>query len=415
MGVKWIDAFFMATSAVCVTGLSLYDIGQEFSVFGQCIILLLIQFGGLGIMTFSTFFVLFLSGKMSLKSKLLIKETLIDTSDALNFKKLLMNIISYTLLFELIGAILFYLCLPFSKKGIFVSMFHSISAFCNAGFSLYSNSLEDFTHHSMLVCIVGTLIILGGLGAVVVRDLLGLYQKPFRLWWKSINLQTKVVLVTTSFLLIIGTIFFYAAERNGAMKDQSVKVKLTHAFFQSATTRTAGFNSLNMSELSDSSYIVTCGLMVIGGSPGSTAGGIKTTTFAILFAMFLMVVKNKRQVVIFQRSIMPQLVYRAATVVICAMGLILVVSCCLMLTENYESAIFVQRGKFLTLLFETCSAFGTVGLSSGITPSLSVSGKILITFLMYVGRVGPLTLAMIFATFEKPLNIGYPDGKLMIG
>ncbi len=413
--LPWVNSFFMATSAVCVTGLSLYNIGEYFTFFGQLIILLLIQFGGLGIMTFSTFFLLFFKGKMSLKSRFLIKETLADSPDVYNIKKLLYKIVLYTFVIEFVGAVIIYLSLPEGQRTIFNAIFHSVSAFCNAGFSLYSTSLENFSNNYLLVLTVGFLIILGGLGVVVIRDLFLLLKLPFRQWWNKINLQSKVVISVTFILLLAGTFAFVFTEKNTTLSNKSLSYKIVNAFFQSLTTRTAGFNSLKMSNLSDSTYVIMAILMFIGGSPGSTAGGIKTTTFAIIMGIIFMVIRNKKEVVLFRRKIPNDLIFKAITLTVLSIMLIIFITCVLLMTENYHSPIFTKHGKFLTLLFETISAFGTVGLSTGITPYLSNMGKCLITLLMYIGRVGPLTLFIVFAELEKPLNLSYPEGKLMIG
>lgn len=411
------DALFMATSATCVTGLSLFSIGDDFTLYGQIIILTLIQVGGLGIMTFSVLFLIFLRGKLSMTSRLVMMETLIDTQQVVNMKKLTVKIILYTLAFELVGTILFMIFLsPDKSNRFFNALFHSISGFCNAGFSLYHNSLERYAQDTGVLLTMSVLIITGGLGVVVVKDLFMINRvRSFRPWINTITMQTRVVLTATIFLLTLGTTLFFFTESRSTMQGESVGYRLQNAFFLSTTSRTAGFNTVPTGELSEPTKLFTISLMFIGASPGSTAGGIKTTTFIILIAMIMSVIRNRREVIIFKRRIVLEMVMRAATIFVFALLLVLAATAMLLVTESHLQESMIVQNPFLQFLFEATSAFGTVGLSTGITPYLSEPGKLIITLLMYIGRIGPLTMALIFAGFERPLKISHPEARVMIG
>lgn len=415
--LSWIDALFMATSATCVTGLSLYSIGEDFTFFGQVVILTLIQLGGLGIMTYSVLFLIFLRGKISMSSRLILTETLIDTHQVINIKKLTKKIFLYTLAFELAGTLMFLLFLsPSQHSRFFNALFHSISGFCNAGFSLYPDSLERYAYDSRVLLTMSVLIIMGGLGVVVVKDIFLLPKlKSIRMWLRKITMQTRVVLLATVFLLFLGSVLIFFTEYNGTMHNTTIGHRLLNSFFLSTTSRTAGFNTLPTGDLQDQSQLITIFLMFIGASPGSTAGGIKTTTFIILLAMVITVIKNRKDVIIFRRRIALEMVLRAATIFIFALLLVVITTLLLLITEGHMYGGISAQTPFLPFLFEATSAFGTVGLSTGITPHLSEAGKLIITLLMYAGRIGPLTMALIFAGFESPLNIGYPEARIMIG
>ncbi|MDP2172608.1 MAG: TrkH family potassium uptake protein [Candidatus Cloacimonadaceae bacterium] len=400
------DALFTATSATCVTGLIVRDTGTYFTLFGQLVILLLIQIGGLGIMTVSTAFAIVLGQRITLKLESVMHK-MVGGTQHLDVFSLLKNIVIVTLIIECIGAVLLYLTFsgiypPF--QAFYLSVFHSVSAFCNAGFSLFDSGLMAYTDNVNVNLSITALILLGGLGFTVLIDLhryLFIKEKI-----KKLSLHTKIVLLTSGVLLAVGFISYYVAEYNGLMSGFTISRRVLSSWFQSVTTRTAGFNTIDTGGLSKASILITLVLMFIGASPGSTGGGIKTTTFAVLVLSVTSMLKGKRDLGIYNRKL-PQSNYREATSLITlTVGIVFFIVFILMLVEPHG---------FEKLLFEAISAFGTVGLSMGITADLSVAGKILITVLMYIGRIGPLTMIYAFSIRKHYLNVNYAEEKIAIG
>lgn len=404
----FLKALFTSTSAVCVTGLVVVDTGTHWNVTGQIIILVLIQIGGLGIMTMATSVAFIIGRKISLKSRLIMQEALNQFTIS-GVVKLTQYIIITTLIIEGIGA--FFLAMNFIpdygvKKGIFFGIFHSVSAFCNAGFDIIGGgrSLTQYTENLSVNFIVMTLIILGGLGFTVIIDVLKNRS------YKKLSLHSKIVIVMMVILIVVGFLLFLLMEFNNpnTMKDLSLKGKLTASLFQSVTTRTAGFNSIPLDQMYDSSKLLTVVLMFIGGAPGSTAGGMKTTTIALVILLIVSAVKGRNDVEFSKRRISNDNVNRALTVVGVGVSLGFLVVFLLTITEKGTS--------FLTLLFEAISALGTVGLSLGYTPSLSPMGQVIIIVTMFAGRVGALTI--VFALADKQKNkalIRYPESKVSVG
>ncbi len=401
-----VDALFTATSATCVTGLVVVDTGSHFSLFGQIVILLLIQIGGLGIMTISTVFALLLGQRINLKLENVMHQV-VGGSYAINLYQLLKNIILVTAVIELLGALGLYF--KFSQdfaplKAAWVSVFHSVSAFCNAGFSPLSGNLAGYVDSITVNTMVTGLIIMGGLGFTVIIDLLHYFFVGAKV--KKLNLHSKVVLLTTAALVVFGFIVFYIAEYHSSMAGFGVYRRVLSSWFQSVTTRTAGFNTIDMARLSKASVLASIVLMFIGASPGSTGGGVKTTTFAMLVLSVVSLLKGRRYQSIFKRRI-PDSNFREATgLTSISLAIIFVVLLLLLLAETHS---------FDKIAFEAMSAFGTVGLSMGITPMLSVTGKLLITLLMYIGRIGPLTLIYAFAIHRKQVDINYAEENIVIG
>ncbi len=402
----FVDALFTSTSATCVTGLVVLDTGSYYSFLGQLIILMLIQIGGLGIMTVSTAFALILGQRLNLKLENVMHQ-MVGGTQTIDIFRLLKNIVIVTAIIESMGALLLYI--KFSQlytpiQAFYTSVFHSVSAFCNAGFSLYSNSMVNYADSVLINFTITLLILLGGIGFTVLIDLnryLFFKEKV-----KKLSLHTKLVLVTSAVLLLIGFAAFYIAEYRGTMAGFSIHRRLLGSWFQSVTTRTAGFNTIDISGLSKASVLIAVVLMFIGASPGSTGGGIKTTTFTVLVLTITAILKGKRDLSVFNRKI-PQSNYREATSLIMLTGtIIFVIVFLLMLVEPFA---------FEKILFEAVSAFGTVGLSMGITADLSRIGKLLITLLMYVGRIGPLTMIYALAIRKQYLNIDYAEEKIAIG
>lgn len=404
--IGFLDALFTSASSVCVTGLVVVNTGEFWSIFGQVVIICLIQMGGLGFMTMATLVALILGKKITLKERLIIKEQL-NQETMSGLVKLTKYIILSTLAIEGIGAI--FLSTSFIPKyglgkGVWFSIFHSISAFCNAGFDITGDSMIPFAGDIVVNLTICFLIIFGGLGFSVYIDMSK--NKKFR----RFSLHTKLVLVITLILIVVSTILIYLIEWDnpGTLYSLSVKDKALASFFQAVVPRTAGFNSINMGKLKDTTVFIMIILMFIGGSPISTAGGIKTTTFGAIVLTTISVIKGDRDVVIFKKRISQEIINRSLAIL--SVGIILVSVVALILTISEDAV-------FLDLLFETTSAFGTVGLTRGVTPNLTSFGKTLIILTMYSGRVGPLTMAFAFAKKQKSKlkNYRYSEGNLFVG
>ena len=408
-GLDFVDALFTATSATCVTGLAVKDTGTFFSLFGQIVILVLIQVGALGIMTFSVTLFMAAGKKLSNKQAMAMQDVL-DQDSMAGILELVGFIAKMTIFLELLGAIFLYVGFePYiSAPGqrLYVSLFHSISAFCNAGFSLFSDSLMSYAKDPLINITISLLIICGGIGFIVVKDINDKYVKRKRPMSLGLKLHTKIVVAMTAILLLAGTVLFYVAENNHILKGMNVKDKVLISFFQSATARTAGFNSVDIGALGNASIFMLIILMFVGASSGSTGGGIKTTTFWILIKAFFGNLRNKEHLNSFNRKIPDSTVGKAIAVFILSLALVIVFMYLLSITEHTT---------FRDLIFEVVSAFGTVGLSCGITAKLSVPGKFLITILMFLGRVGPLTIILAFAGYHKKVNFKYAEERVMVG
>ncbi|MBN1949304.1 MAG: potassium transporter Trk [Candidatus Cloacimonetes bacterium] len=402
-----IGAAFTSTSATCVTGLIVYDTGTHFSFLGQMIILLLIQMGGLGIMTISSAFAIMLGQKISIKGESIIQHV-VGEMTKVDMMSLLRSVIVVTFSFELLGAVFLYTTFKHTQastgEAIYYAVFHSVSAFCNAGFSLFKDSFTGFRSSFNINFVITTLIIFGGIGFPVMVDLWRNFRQRFR--FSRLSLHTKIVLTSTLVLIVIGVIGFFISEYNFTMKGFSLTDRIMSSYFQSVTTRTAGFNTIDNGSLSKPSVLISCILMFIGASPGSTGGGIKTTTLAVVIFSVLAMFKGHRYVNIFKRKISELITYRVMAVVASSLTLLSIMIFLLLMIEPFP---------FEKTLFEAFSAFGTVGLSMGITPLLSNFGKVIIIILMYMGRVGPLTL--IFALSENKLmaSYSYIEEKISIG
>lgn len=402
---NFLDAAFTATSAVCVTGLVTLDTSTHWNVFGQTVIIILIQIGGLGFMSFATLIAIFLRRKISLKSRLVMQEAM-NTFSIQGLVKMVIYIFGFTFAVEILGAIL--LSTQFIPKygfstGIFYSIFHSISAFCNAGFDLFGTSLVTYNQNVFVILVISAIIIVGGLGFAVWLD----FYKFKNM--KKITIHSKFVILVTTVLIFGGTIlmFIFEYKNPNTIGNMMFKDKLLNSFFSSVTTRTAGFNSISINDMSNASKFLNISLMFIGGSPGSTAGGLKTTTIGIVVLTVISVIRGREDTELFGRRFTKSLVYKAFTLLFIGMGLVIIVTMMLSYTEKGVS--------FMDLLYETTSAFGTAGLSTGLTPKLSNVGKILIMLMMYFGRVGPLTVVLALARKRKKSGYKYPEGKILIG
>ena len=409
----FLTALYTSTSATCVTGLIVEDTPDYFTLFGQIVILCLIQVGGLGIMTISAFLIMMLGQRFGMRRQSEIT-TILDNPSNIGLSNILYFILKTTFIIEGIGILLLF---PSFRRefgnwveALYYSIFHSVSAFCNAGFVLFTDNFMGFKNDIIINITIILLIIAGGLGFIVMWNLRDFYHSkhPVRQRWLSLNIHTKIVLVLSFILICSGTIiiFFFEFENENTMFDMSVPAKLLAAFFQSVTLRTAGFNTIDISGMKHATLFLMCLFMFIGASPGSTGGGIKTSTFAILLLAIKSTLQNRADIEVYQRIIPRVLVYRAVTIMVISAAVVCIYTSVLSVT---------QTARFLPVLFETVSAFGTVGLSTGITPTFNSLGKFLIITLMFIGRVGPLTMAFALAKHQVPSMITYPTVRIMVG
>ncbi|RMF58281.1 MAG: potassium transporter [Calditrichaeota bacterium] len=410
--LSFVNALFTATSATCVTGLIVVDTATAFTLFGKMVILGLIQVGGLGIMTISTFLLYLIHGKLTLSSRGFLEETL-SQSPMQHLRALLKTVFYATVSIEAIGTII--LTVRFMGempvyKAFFFGLFHSVSAFCNAGFSLFSDSLIGYQSDLIVNITIAILIILGGVGFVVLFELNQYRRGEVR----RLTLHSRLVLLFSFLLICSGAIIFWLLEMENSLKGHSFLSSLEISLFQSITARTAGFNTIDLAHLSNPTLFIMIILMFIGASPGSCGGGIKTTTFAVLLAFIRSRFYNQPAVNIFQRRIPSEAVSKAVTVAFFSVVLISLLTMFLLITELTGVSHQESRGLFLEMLFEVTSAFGTVGLSLGVTPKLTALGKLLITFMMFVGRLGPITLAVAVGNREKT-NYFYAQEDVLIG
>ena len=392
-GAAFVDALFTATTSTCVTGLVVAPTVSTWSTFGHVVMLILIQVGGLGVITVMASLSVFLQRRMGLSDRVLVQDAFnLDSLEGLG--SFIKKVIKGTFLVEGIGALLYMTVFvpDFGLKGVWISVFNAISAFCNAGIDIFAeNSLCDYATHPVINLVTSLLIILGGLGYIVWWDVIRIIKSRVngkKLGLKSLTLHSKIVLVTTAVLLVGGGVLFLVFEYNNPLtiKGLSLYDKIQVSFFQSVTTRTAGFASVPQENLSNASAVLSLLLMFIGGSPVGTAGGVKTVTFAVIIASAISSVKNKDSVDVFNRSIAKQTVSKAVSV-ICMSGFIVMLSTLLLSFVTPDASV-------IDIAFETVSATATVGLSRNLTSSLSVLGKLIITVTMYFGRVGPISLAV---------------------
>ncbi len=406
--IGFLNALFEATSAVCVTGLVVVDTGTTLSLFGQIVIITLIQIGGLGFMTMATMVFLLLGKRITLRERLIIQEALNEFS-LQGVVRLTRNIIWVTFLIEGTGALI--LAIRFIPmygwlKGLYYSIFHAISAFCNAGFDLIGNyrSFTGFTDDIIINFTLMGLIVLGGLGFSVMLDIYR--HRSFKRW----SLHTKLVVCITAGLILLGAVFFFIVEFHNprTLSGQNPMGKILGAIFQSVTSRTAGFNTIDIAGLSDASKFMTIILMFIGASPASTGGGIKTTTASIILLSVVSVIRGREDAEVFHRRIHHTIANRALAITIISLVVLIGVSMLLSLIEPYP---------LVDTLFETASALGTVGLATVDNSALTNISKIFIIITMFAGRVGPLTLTLAFARrlSKNKGVIKYPEGRVMVG
>ena len=422
--LSFVDALFTATSATCVTGLIVKDTGQDFSIMGQVVILTLIQLGGLGIVVFGAVFALLLGQALSVRESVAMQD-LLSASTISRIGKMIAFIFVGTILIEAVGAIsVFGMWTGTIQHRWFCSIFHSISAFCNAGFSLFSRSFIDYNRCWQVYVVVCPLIILGGLGFSVLYDMSNItadrvkrffkkrFIKQYRFSMeapKRMRLQTKIVLSISASLIVLGMLAILLLERYASQSNPVQKTGILGALFQSITARTAGFNTVDISAMSVSSKFILILLMFIGGSPGSTAGGIKTVTLAVVIMTAIAALRKRQEVEMFKRSVRTVIVGRAITITLLFVVVLFGATLALSITENSNGF------NMSDIMFEASSALGTVGLTTGITPSLTTAGKLIIIAVMLIGRLGPLTLLAALTFNLKPVRYNYPTEAIIVG
>jgi len=408
-----INALFTSTSAICVTGLTVVNTATDFSILGQIVILIMIQIGGLGVMTLATGLFWSLGSQIPLNDRLGLGQAY--STGRLMFKSLLRAVITITLSIELISAILLFAQfvddMPIGRA-IYASVFHAVSAFCNAGFSIFPGSLERYRTDIPVIAIMAATIIVGGMGFALLREIIAKFIKYRR---RALTLHTKLCLLGTAILLTSGTLFYLFLESKGAFAGMGLAEKIANAFFQSVTPRTAGFNTVPQPDFSDSSLLFTTILMFIGVCPGSTGGGIKITSMAVIFMLIYSRLRGKTSVNAFRRSFNTESIVKAISLFMLAVIVITAATMILVIVESSSVSHAESGGWMMECLFEVVSAFGTVGLSLGITPELSGISKMVIILCMFIGRVGLLTLAYGIARSPYRGEVTYSDEPVMIG
>lgn len=403
----FLDSLFTSTSAVCVTGLVTVDTGTHWNNFGKVVIMLLIETGGLGFMSITIFIAILLGKKITLKDRLIMQEAM-NTFNIQGLVKMVQYVLAFTLSVQICGAIL--LATQFIpqfgwKTGVFFSIFHSVSAFCNAGFDLFGNyaSLVSYSSNAVVLLTISGLIIIGGLGFTVSLEIFN-YRKNRRF-----STHSKMVICITLVLIIFGAIFILLVEYRNAetLANMNFRDKVLNAFFASVTPRTAGFNSISTDGMTMAGKLMTIILMFIGGASGSTAGGLKVTTFGVLAFTLISSLKGREDTEAFGRKFSKETVYKAFTLLSIAMLLVITVTIILTITEPDK--------LFINLLYEATSAFGTVGLTAGVTQSIGSISKVVLIITMYLGRVGALTVILALINKKKKNGIKYPEAKILIG
>ena len=404
----FIDALFTATSATCVTGLVPFDTYTHWTLFGQLVILFMIQLGGIGFMTVITMATLFMRHKIGLQNRMLIMESA-GTITLSGIGQLVRRIVAGTAIIESVGALI--LATQFVPefgwiRGLYYSFFHAISAFCNAGFDLMGrlepgSSMILFNGNAVVMLTLSMLILVGGIGFFVWDDIIVCKAK-----FKNYKIHTKLVLVSTAVLIVIPFVMFFFFEYDYEFKEMNIFEKLLNSFFQTVTPRTAGFSGIDMTTLSEPGGILTIVLMFIGGNPGSTAGGVKTTTIAVILLSTIAYLQEDNNVTVFKKRIEDKMVRRASSIAFIYFMMILVSAFVIS---------WIEPIGLREVLFEVVSAVATVGLSMNVTPTLSAASKVVIIVLMYAGRIGALSFIMLLSKRNKTAILKRPVGKIMIG
>jgi trk system potassium uptake protein TrkH len=416
--ISWIDAVFTATSAVCVTGLTVVDTGTYFTPIGQGVILCLIQVGGIGVMTIAVVLFRWVGRKISFRQRMAMQD-LFAQKPREDILSLVKSIVIFTLFAEFVGAILLFI--HWSKKLSFTgalstSVFHAVSAFCNAGFSTFPDSMVRYRNDVLLNLTISGLIVVGGIGFPVLYDL----QRWMRYHKKNrvrLSIQTKTVLITTLSLIVLGAAIFALLESSSLPANTTACERFLVPLFQSITCRTAGFNTIDIGSLNEATLLLMIFLMYFGASPGSCGGGVKTTTLALAFTFAISRLRGHRRINMYRKSIPDETINRSVSLMLMSVGFILLVFFMLLMGDcvSARSVPACRHGGFLAYFFETVSAFGTVGLSMGVTADLSNWGKTWIIVMMLVGRVGVLTFSYIIASPSAAKGIEYSEENIMIG
>ncbi|MFW2331000.1 MAG: TrkH family potassium uptake protein [Nitrospinota bacterium] len=418
-GISFIDALFTATSAACVTGLMVVDLSSTFTMFGQIVILILIQVGGLGIMTFSVLFTLVIGKSLSMRQSLLVFDSF-DISNRLSIFDLISKIIKLTLLIELIGGIaLFIRWMPEYGigQGLYYAIFHAVSGFCNAGITLFSDNLLSFADEGTVPVTIALLSIIGSLGFITIVELyLRLKLKLFsdkRL--PSLSLQTKIILSYSFVLVVGGGLLIVLMESGNLFANMSFLEKLSKAFFVTFSSRTAGFNTVEIGLFTNGTLAILIILMIIGASPGSVGGGIKITTFGVLIGLAQARFFGYEKPSAFKRTIPDIVVTRSIAILFISTQILVIYTILLLITETGGVQSAASKEMFLAVVFDVVSAFGTVGMSAGATEQLSELGKLLISSLMLIGRLGPLTITIAVAKKPTKGDYQYAEENIMVG
>jgi trk system potassium uptake protein TrkH len=407
-----VDALFTSASAVCVTGLTVIDIGRDLSLFGQIVTLVLFQIGGLGIITFSLVLFGLMGRSLSFRGRELLQSTFLHTPRR-DFFRILRFVVAGTFAIEAAGALLLFVRFLADfppAQAFYRAVYHSVSAFNNCGYSLFSSSLIRYRGDWLVNLTVVSLVVLGGIGFIVLYEVL----RRIRNRRQKLSLHSKLVLLTTGVLIAGGALLLYLFEAGNALKQASAGESFLASLFQSVTARTCGFNTVPIASLSNATLLVLMILMFIGASPGSTGGGVKTSSFALLVLMIANRIRGRDGVTIFRRTVPAEILVRTITIVIAASVAILAVASLLLLAAGPAAGgVQASRHLFVEYVFETISAFGTVGLSLGVTPELNQLQRLAVVLLMFAGRVGPLTMA--FAWSSSRRGLVYAEEGVMVG
>jgi len=411
--LRFVDALFSSTSAVCVTGLVVIDIGKDLSILGQVITIFLFQIGGLGIITFSTVFFVLMGRGISFKGREIVQSTFLHTPRT-DFLVIAKSVLLFTLVFESLGT--FFLFIRFSQDfsigwALYHAVYNAISAFNNCGYSLFSDSLMGYQGDLIVNLTIMGLIVVGGIGFIVQYEVFS----KLRGVQKKLSVHTRIVTITTAILILSGAILFYLFERNHIIKAVPVQTKILTSFFQSITPRTCGFNTVDIGLLANDTILLLIILMFIGASPGSTGGGVKTTSAALLFMMIWNRMKGNEDVNVFNRTVPKEIISRTMSIIFASAFSVAIIWSVLLITGGGNLPITESRHFFVEYLFDTVSAFGTVGLSMGITPKLNDIQKYALIIMMFAGRVGPLTLAFSLSRGTGKGKITYAEEGVMVG
>jgi len=411
--LTFVDALFTSTSGVCVTGLVVIDVGKDLSVLGQVITIFLFQIGGLGIITFSTVFFVLMGRGISFKGREIVQSTFLHTHRR-DFMVIAKSVLLYTFVIESFGTLLLFI--RFSQDfsvgtALYHAVYNAISAFNNCGYSLFSDNLMGYQGDLIVNLTIMGLIVLGGIGFIVQYEVLS----KLRGVQKKLSVHTRIVMITTAILILSGAILFYFFERNLIIKDVPLQTKILASFFQSVTPRTAGFNTVDIGLLSNATLLLMIVLMFIGASPGSTGGGIKTTSASLLVMMLWNRVRGNEDVNIFNRTIPKEIVSRTISIIFASAFSVSIITSVLLITGGGNFPPLESRHYFVEYLFDTVSAFGTVGLSMGVTPKLNDIQKLALVVMMFAGRVGPLTLAFFFSRSTGKGGLTYAEEGIMVG